>query len=90
MATALYHYNDSTDYVAAVQDYAGCMRADPRAYHDYYNWQVLYARVGGLFILPVGYPQSRGGPLPVKCRLMRASVVASRRPLCSPARPSWH
>lgn len=59
MATALYHYNNSTDYVTAVVDYAGRMRADPRAYDGYYNWQVLYARVGRLFILPVGYPRVR-------------------------------
>jgi hypothetical protein len=59
MATALYHYNNSADYVAAVQAYAGRMRVDPRAYAGYYNWQVLYARVGGLFILPVGYPRVR-------------------------------
>jgi hypothetical protein len=59
MATALYHYNNSGEYVAAVQAYANRMRMDPRAYADYYNWQVLYARVGGLFMLPVGYPRVR-------------------------------
>jgi hypothetical protein len=63
-ATALYDYNQSPDYVAAVEDYADRMRADPRAYDGYYNWQVLYARVGGLFILPVGYPRVR--PTPVR------------------------
>lgn len=63
MATALHHYNESTDYVAAVQDYAGLMRADPRAYDGYYNWQVLYAKAGGLFILPVGYPRVRPEPV---------------------------
>jgi hypothetical protein len=63
MASALYHYNHSTDYVAAVQDYAGRMRTDPRAYDGYYNWQVLYARGGGVFILPVGYPQVRPEPV---------------------------
>jgi membrane-bound lytic murein transglycosylase B len=63
MAGALYHYNNSPDYVAAVQDYAGRMRADPRAYEGYYTWQVLYARVGGLFILPVGYPRVRPEPV---------------------------
>lgn len=63
MAAALYHYNNSTDYVAAVQDYARRMRADPRAYDGYYNWQVLYAKVGGLFILPVGYPRVRSEPV---------------------------
>jgi hypothetical protein len=60
---ALYHYNNSLDYVRAVQDYASRMRADVRAYYGYYYWQVLYARVGGTVILPVGYPKAR--PLPV-------------------------
>jgi hypothetical protein len=63
MAGALYHYNNSTDYVAAVRDYAGRMHADPRAYEGYYNWQVLYAHVGGVFILPVGYPRVRPEPV---------------------------
>jgi membrane-bound lytic murein transglycosylase B len=63
MATALYHYNPSTYYVAAVQGYAGRMRADPRAYDGYYNWQVLYARAGGLFILPGGYPRAKPEPV---------------------------
>jgi hypothetical protein len=63
MAGALYHYNNSPDYVAAVQDYAARMRADARAYDGYYNWQVLYARVGGVFILPVGYPHARPEPV---------------------------
>lgn len=64
MTNALYHYNNSLDYVTAVQDYANRMRADPRAYVGYYNWQVIYARArGGAFILPVGYPTVRPVPL---------------------------
>jgi len=59
MATALYDYNNSPDYVAAVQAYARRMRSDPRAYDGYYNWQVLYHRTGGEFLLPVGYPRAR-------------------------------
>jgi membrane-bound lytic murein transglycosylase B len=59
IAGALYHYNNSDDYVTAVQDYAQRMRADPRAYAGYYNWQVIYARVDGAFLLPVGYPRVR-------------------------------
>jgi hypothetical protein len=57
--SALYRYNNSTDYVSAVQDYARRMRSDPRAYAGYYNWQVIYARVDGAFLLPVGYPRAR-------------------------------
>ncbi len=61
--TALFRYNNSPDYVTAVQDYANRMRADPRAYDGYYNWQVIYERVGGTFILPVGYPTVRPEPV---------------------------
>lgn len=60
---ALYHYNPSTDYVTAVEDYARRMRADPRAYDGYYNWQVLFAQANGEFILPVGYPRARPEPV---------------------------
>lgn len=63
MSAALYHYNNSTGYVTAVQDYARRMRADPRAFVGYYNWQVIFARRGGLFILPVGYPRARPRPV---------------------------
>jgi Transglycosylase SLT domain len=59
MPDALYSYNNSRGYVAAVEDYARRMRADPRAYYGYYYWQVLYAHAGGDVILPVGYPSTR-------------------------------
>lgn len=60
---ALYHYNPSRHYVAAVEDYARRMRADRQAFVGYYNWQVIFARRGGLFILPVGYPRVRPEPV---------------------------
>lgn len=63
MAGALYRYNHSPAYVAAVRDYAGRMRADPRAYDGYYHWQVLYGHAGRLFLLPVGYPRVRPKPV---------------------------
>lgn len=59
MANALYHYNPSRDYVSAVEEYARLMRSDPRAYYGYYYWRVLYQSLGGLVILPVGYPKLR-------------------------------
>jgi hypothetical protein len=59
MPDALYHYNNSRDYVRAVQDYASLMRADVRAYYGYYYWQVIYAHVAGAVIMPVGYPKVR-------------------------------
>jgi len=66
IAGALYYYNPSADYVAAVEDYARRMRADPRAYYGYYYWQVIYAKRGGAVILPVGYPKLRPAPLRVQ------------------------
>jgi membrane-bound lytic murein transglycosylase B len=64
MAGALYHYNPSADYVAAVTDFANRMRADPRAFYGYYYQQVIYDKAGGPVLLPVGYPRSRPVPLP--------------------------
>ena len=58
MAGALHHYNPSDDYVAAVDDYAARMRADPRAYYGYFYWRVIYRELGGRLILPVGYPRA--------------------------------
>ena len=63
MAGALYHYNPSGDYVAAITAYARRMRADRRAYYGYYHWQVIYAKLSGAVILPVGYPTVRPVPL---------------------------
>jgi soluble lytic murein transglycosylase-like protein len=62
MSGAVYHYNLSRDYVAAVRAYAGRMFADPRAFYGYYYWQVILARVHGLVILPVGFPHVHAVP----------------------------
>jgi hypothetical protein len=63
MAGAIYHYNPSSHYVSAVQDYAGRMRSDPRIYYGYYYWQVIFADVHGTFILPLGFPKVKAIPL---------------------------
>src|SRR5207248_1605968 len=63
MPDAIYHYNPSGAYVAAVQDYARVMRDDPRGFYGYYNWQVLFALKRGVMILPVGFPKVRAQPL---------------------------
>jgi hypothetical protein len=52
MGRALYAYNPSRRYVRAVTAYAEQMRADPRAFLGYYQWQVYY----GDTLLPEGYP----------------------------------
>jgi soluble lytic murein transglycosylase-like protein len=59
MIGALYHYNPSADYVGAVENYAGRMGADPRAYYGYFYWQVIFHKLSGRLVLPVGYPTVR-------------------------------
>ena len=61
---ALFHYNPSPAYVAAVESYSGEMRRDPRAFYGYRGWQVLYRTTRGTFVLPVGYPRLRPERLP--------------------------
>jgi Transglycosylase SLT domain len=68
MPDAIYHYNSSSDYVHAVEDYAGRMHADPRAYYGYYYWQVFYRYRGRLVILPTGFPKLRPVPLQAEIR----------------------
>jgi membrane-bound lytic murein transglycosylase B len=64
IAGALFHYNPSKSYVAAVESYAREMRRDERAFRGYYYWQVFYRTTKGTFLLPVGYPRVRPEPLP--------------------------
>jgi hypothetical protein len=51
MRGALYAYNNSDLYVSAILDYALQMRADPRDYYAYYNWQVFVRTTKGDFQL---------------------------------------
>jgi hypothetical protein len=57
MNRALYAYNNSQRYVAAVQGYAGLIQSDERAFRGYYQWQVYYSTVDGVALLPEGYPE---------------------------------
>jgi hypothetical protein len=63
MARALWHYNQSHDYVFAVTSYAANMRRTPRAYQGYWHWRVLYRHESGTKVLPVGYPRRPAVPL---------------------------
>ena len=56
MNRALFRYNNSNLYVAAVDSYAQLMLSDERAFLGYYGWQVYYATTDGTFVLPEGYP----------------------------------
>jgi soluble lytic murein transglycosylase-like protein len=55
MNTALWNYNRSWHYVAAVTTYADQMRADERTFRGYYYWQVYYRTVQGPQLLPEGW-----------------------------------
>jgi hypothetical protein len=52
---ALFAYNPSDDYVAAVDDYAQVMVADSRAYDGYHAWQVYVTTTAGTQRLPEGW-----------------------------------
>jgi membrane-bound lytic murein transglycosylase B len=52
---ALFRYNNSDSYVAAIKAYAAVLVADPRAYDGYYSWQVFYATTEGTYLLPEGW-----------------------------------
>ena len=55
---AILGYNNSKNYLTAVQAYAAVMRADPDAYFGYHAWRVFFRSSAGLAILPVGYFQA--------------------------------
>jgi len=57
MDDALFSYNHSRRYVAAIKLYAGQMAADERAFRGYYQWQVYYRMVDADRVLLEGYPE---------------------------------
>jgi hypothetical protein len=63
MDAALFAYNPSDSYVAAVSGYAANVRRAPRAYRGYWHWRVLYSHEAGTKVLPVGYPRQPAVPL---------------------------
>jgi hypothetical protein len=56
MADALWHYNQSDNYVRAVTEHARAMQRSRVAYRGYWHWRVLYRHTRGTYVLPVGYP----------------------------------
>ena len=52
---AIYRYNNASQYVQAVNDYAAVLAADPAAFTGYYRWDVYYHTTAGDVLLPVGY-----------------------------------
>ena len=59
MAEALWHYNQSDNYVRAVSEQARTIQRSKSAYRGYWHWHVLYSHVRGTYLLPVGYPEKR-------------------------------
>jgi membrane-bound lytic murein transglycosylase B len=59
MSRALWHYNQSDNYVRAVTEYARTMQRSPAAYRGYWHWRVLFRHTRGTVVLPVGYPRVR-------------------------------
>jgi hypothetical protein len=60
---ALYRYNNSNQYVQAVNDYAAVLAADPAAFAGYHRWDVYYNTTAGDVVLPIGYCAT--APIPV-------------------------
>ena len=60
---AIFSYNHSDHYVAAVKDYAAIMAADNAAFNGYYRWNVYYQTTAGDVLLPIGYSQNQRIPV---------------------------
>jgi membrane-bound lytic murein transglycosylase B len=58
MNRALFRYNNSSQYVAAVESYAQLMLTDERAFLGYHGWQVYSVTTKGMYLLPEGYPRT--------------------------------
>jgi soluble lytic murein transglycosylase-like protein len=52
---AIFRYNNSDQYVRAIDDYADVLAADPAAFAGYYRWNIYYNTAAGDVLLPVGY-----------------------------------
>lgn len=57
MARALFGYNPSEEYVAAISAYAEVLRRDELAYRGYHAWEVYFLSAAGLVLMPEGYEE---------------------------------
>ena len=73
---ALWGYNNSDHYGAAVLHYAALLKDDPAAFRGLYNWEVHFASGAGDLWLPVGYNQ----PQPISVATYLKQVPASAPP----------
>jgi soluble lytic murein transglycosylase-like protein len=60
---AIFRYNNSSRYVAAVNDYAAVLASDPAAFAGYYRWDIYCHTTAGDVLLPIGYIATE--PVPV-------------------------
>jgi hypothetical protein len=60
---AIFRYNNSSWYVAAVNDYAAVLASDPAAFAGYYRWDIYCHTTAGDVLLPIGYIATE--PVPV-------------------------
>lgn len=60
---AIWGYNHSDNYVAAVDDYAAVMAADPGAFRGYHRWDTYYRTTAGDLVLPIGYASATRIPV---------------------------
>jgi len=58
---AIYRYNNSSQYVRAVNDHAAVLAADPSAFTGFYRWEVYLKTGEGDLLLPIEY----GSDIPV-------------------------
>jgi hypothetical protein len=65
--SAIFRYNNATQYVRAVNDYAAVLAADPGAFAGYYRWDVYFRTTAGDVLLPIGYEST--APIPVEIYL---------------------
>ena len=61
---AIYRYNNASQYVQAVNDYAAVLAADPAAFTGFYSWEVYLKTADGDLLLPIGYASDT--PVPVQ------------------------
>ena len=79
---ALYRYNNSMQYVRAIDDYAAVLGADPAGMRGYHRWGVYVNTTAGDVLLPDDY--TAAAPIPVEDYLSRVTKVSSQMEL-SPA-----
>jgi len=60
---AIFRYNNASQYVAAVNQYAAALATDPAAFGDYYRWDVYYFSTAGDILLPIGFAESERIPV---------------------------